>query len=486
MNIVLSRRGFIGASLTGLALTSVPPLATASYATELLGAWSPPFDLGGVAIHAQLMPNDEILFFSYVEGDPTVDHTSMIRTYHLASGRNQLAEIGYHRDLFCAAMNQLPDGRAYISGGHDHHTGKRSDAVGINLADTYDPWTRTWTPAAPLLQKRWYPTALGMPDGKTLIVGGGEAGGLPSPWMERYDPITDTIEKMPDTASKNLGWYPRMHLLANGKLIRTGTAQRSHYFNYATARWTSGPLSNFGTRKHGNSVLLSGNTKAMIFGGQSGTSTSPPTNVAEILDTAAATPAWKVVAPMKYARIHASAVLLPDDTVLVIGGGTSRNFDGPIRATEVYDPSTNTWTEMASQQVQRMYHSTAVLLPDGRVFSAGSDSGTQRNTGEIFSPPYLFKGTRPAIIDAPDRISHGESFTISTDLDIAKLRLYRPSAVTHQVDTDMRSVPLTFSSSGTTHSVAGVSATEAPPGYYMIFAVNPMGVPSVARWVRVG
>ena len=123
MNNVLSRRGFLSASLTGLALPWLPSLTIKSYATETAGAWSQPFDLGGVAIHAQLMPNDEILFFSYVEGNPTVDHTSMIRTYDLASGSNQLAEIGYHRDLFCAAMNQLPDGRAYISGGHDHHTG---------------------------------------------------------------------------------------------------------------------------------------------------------------------------------------------------------------------------------------------------------------------------------------------------------------------------------------------------------------------------
>ena len=169
-----------------------------------------------------------------------------------------------------------------------------------------------------------------------------------------------------------------------------------------------------------------------------------------------------------------------------IGGGTSRNYDGPIKATEMYNPSTNQWTVMASQQVQRMYHSTACLLPDGRVFSAGSDSGTQRNTGEVFSPPYLFKGTRPAITDAPARVGHGESFSVSTDVAIAKLRLYRPSAVTHQVDTDMRSVPLTFSSSGTTHSVRGVSAIEAPPGFYMLFAVDPDGVPAIAKWVRVG
>jgi hypothetical protein len=304
--------------------------------------------------------------------------------------------------------------------------------------------------------------------------------------MERYDPVADTITKMPDTATKNLGWYPRMHLLASGKLIRTGTAARSSYFDYATATHTRGPLSNYGTRKHGNSLLLPGNTKAMILGGQSGTPTSPPTNTAEILDTAAATPAWRTVAPMKYARIHSSAVILPDDTVLVIGGGTSGKFDGPIKTAELYNPATNTWTQMAPQQVQRMYHSTAVLLPDGRVFSAGSDSGTQRNTAEIFSPPYLFKGARPSITDAPTRVGHGASFTVSTDVAIATLRLYRPSAVTHQVDTDMRSVPLTFSSSGTTHSVQGVSARQAPPGYYMLFAVDVNGIPAVARWIRIG
>ena len=434
------------------------------------------------------MPNDEIIFFSYVEGNPTVDHTSMIRTYNLYSGETQHAEIGYHRDLFCAAMNQLPDGRAYVSGGHDHTTGKRTDAVGINLADIYDPWNRTWTPAAPLLQKRWYPTSLGMPDGMTLIMGGGEAGGLPSPWMERYDPVSNTITQMPQTATKNLGWYARMHLLANGRLIRTGTQARSAYFDYDKATWASGPLSNYGARKHGNSLLLAGNVKAMILGGQSGTATSSPTNTVEILDTSTATstPTWRYAAPMTYARIHSSAVILPDDTVLVIGGGTANKYDGPIKTAELYDPTANSWKVMAAQQVQRAYHSTACLLPDGRVFSGGSDSGTQRNTGEIFSPPYLFKGTRPTITEAPPRVGHGQSFIVSTDVQIAKLRLYRPSAVTHQVDTDMRSVPLTFSSSATTHTVQGVTAVEAPPGWYMLFAVDANGVPATAKWVRVG
>jgi len=324
-----------------------------------------------------------------------------------------------------------------------------------------------------------------MPDDSTLIMGGGEANGLPSPTVDRYDPATNTMTTLPNTATKNLGWYPRVHLLADGRLIKTGTAQRSQFFNPSQSTWTGGPSMKYGRRPHANSVLLAGSTRALTFGGQA-TQSAPATASVEILDTAAATPTWRTTAPLQHPRLHANAVVLPDGTVVAIGGGADGKYGSPVMAAELFDPVTETWTELAAHSVQRMYHATAVLLPDGRVLSAGSDSGTQRNTGEIFSPPYLFKGPRPTITEAPVTLSYGANATVITDVAVAKMVLIRPSAVTHQVDTDQRVVPVNFTSVENRHTIIGPkNSAHAPRGYYMLFVLGTNGVPSVAKWVKV-
>jgi hypothetical protein len=134
---------------------------------------------------------------------------------------------------------------------------------------------------------------------------------------------------------------------------------------------------------------------------------------------------------------------------------------------------------MASQTIQRAYHSTAVLLPDGRVFSSGSDNGaTTERTYEIFSPPYLFSGVRPVIQSAPTSVAYGASFTITTtdDSTIARVALVRPGATTHADNFDQRYVDLTFTiGSGTIQATAPANGSHAPPGYYMLVIVNSSG-----------
>ena len=136
-----------------------------------------------------------------------------------------------------------------------------------------------------------------------------------------------------------------------------------------------------------------------------------------------------------------------------------------------------------------MYHATALLLPDARVLSAGQDFVTLQRHGEIFSPPYLFRGARPGIDGAPATVSHGGRLQITSAeaSDLSTVVLIRPGSSTHEVDTDQRFVPLSFSVSGTTVTADVPSDVDlAPPGYYMLFAVNRAGVPSVAPWVRLG
>ncbi|MGA7217642.1 MAG: galactose oxidase-like domain-containing protein [Candidatus Sulfotelmatobacter sp.] len=134
----------------------------------------------------------------------------------------------------------------------------------------------------------------------------------------------------------------------------------------------------------------------------------------------------------------------------------------------MYDPATGQWTVLAPQAIQRTYHSTAVLLPDGRVISSGSDNGAStEQTYEISSPPYLFKGERPIIQSAPTSLAYNQVFTITSAnaSTITRVALVRPGATTHADDFDERYVDLTFTTiSGMIKVTAPPNASQAPPG----------------------
>jgi hypothetical protein len=195
-------------------------------------------------------------------------------------------------------------------------------------------------------------------------------------------------------------------------------------------------------------------------------------------------------------------VLLPDGTVFVTGGSLKQE-DVPLARlqSEIYDPIKNEWTLTASASVPRLYHSTALLLPDGRVVAAGGnpdatqlvewdkDPLNEEMRLEIYSPPYLFKGSRPAITQAPKNWSYGENKQINSPdaLDIRSACLIRNCVTTHSYDTNQRLVELDVLSQNAGHLTAQLTKNLniAPPGWYMLFIVNTSGIPSVAEWVHV-
>ncbi|WP_375768609.1 DUF1929 domain-containing protein [Archangium gephyra] len=273
-----------------------------------------------------------------------------------------------------------------------------------------------------------------------------------------------------------------MFLAPNGRLFLAGPQRVSRFMDPAgTGAWVTGPSSNYGTRSYGPAVYLDG--RVLLIGGG-----DPPTATVEQLDLNAASPVWRYVAPMSTARRQHNATLLPDGTVLVTGGSRGSGFDNkstPVFHAEVYDPVTNRWTRLASNSLYRGYHATAVLLPDGRVLSAG---GRNANSAEIFSPPYLFKGARPVVSSVPDVVSPRTTFTISTpDAGrVTKVTLIALGSVTHAFDQNQRLLTLPFTrGSGVLTVTAPASNNLAPPGYYQLFLVNDAGVPSVGRMVRI-
>jgi hypothetical protein len=203
---------------------------------------------------------------------------------------------------------------------------------------------------------------------------------------------------------------------------------------------------------------------------------------------------------MNWARRQMSATVLPDGTVLAIGGSSSGGFNDAtlaVLAAELWNPATGSWSRMASMQVPRMYHSNALLLPDGRVLSAGGGRPAAINTtdqpnAQIYSPPYLFNtdgslAARPVISSVQTELGYGQQFAISTPdaANVTAVTLVRLGSFTHSFDQNQRFNRLAFTrSTGVVNAVTPASGTSCPPGHYMLFILMN-GVPSVAKIVHV-
>src|SRR6185437_13580720 len=274
----------------------------------------------------------------------------------------------------------------------------------------------------------------------------------------------------------------------NGQVFVAGSDQTARYLETSgTGAWTAVANSNFGSRSYGSAVMYDAG-KVLIVGGAGGDGTQP-TTTAEIIDLNKPSPAWQYVGSMANPRRQHNATLLPDGKVLVTGGSCGIYFDDstcPVYPAEMWDPATGNWTTMASISVYRGYHSTALLLPDGRVVSAGGDvSGA---TAEIYSPPYLFNGARPTISSAPASVSYGQTFLVSTPnaASITKVSWIAIGSVTHAFNQNQRFLTLNFSqAAGGLNVTAPSSSNLSPPGYYMLFILNGAGVPSVAQIIQI-
>ena len=114
-------------------------------------------------------------------------------------------------------------------------------------------------------------------------------------------------------------------------------------------------------------------------------------------------------------------------------------------------------------------------------------NGTWNHNVSVYTPPYLLKGTRPTITSLIDtEWTYGDTQRITVDRPIAKAELIRPAAVTHSSDPNQRFVDLPLSVDGDNVDLNVTSNPDlAPPGWYMLFAVDANGVPSVAKWVHL-
>ena len=194
--------------------------------------------------------------------------------------------------------------------------------------------------------------------------------------------------------------------------------------------------------------------------------------------------------------MNVNVAALPDGTIFVSGGRPSAALPVGGGSCWIYDPVAMTWQECDALANRRAYHSIALLLPDGRIATAGNECPAD-TTYEVFSPPYLFASDgslapRPEITGLPAEVHHGHEFDIQTPSAsaIRKVVLVSPMAVTHQTDSAQRVVQLSFAMTGPTTLLA--TAPDgwhphglAPRAWYMAFIIDEYGVPSEARFIHL-
>jgi hypothetical protein len=286
----------------------------------------------------------------------------------------------------------------------------------------------------------------------------------------------------------NSSVLPRTFLAPNGKVFYAGENRATYYLSTSgTGSWESVASRRYGLRDYGSAVMYWPGKILYVGGGRT-------TATAEIIDLNQASPAWKLTGSMAFPRRHLNATILPDGKVLVTGGTSGTGFSDEgraVRAAELWDPNTGVWTMVASNAVPRVYHSTSLLLKDGRVLHTGSGDASgavDHFNGEIFSPPYLFKGARPKISSAPATVNYGKTFLVGTvdPSAISRVTWIRLGSVTHAFDMNQRFNELPFTRvAGALNVTAPSSRNLAPPGHYLMFILNGNGVPSIAKVVRI-
>jgi hypothetical protein len=449
---------------------------------NLNGMWSPVTPWPVIGVHAVLLPDGRVLTY----GTDTNGRQTGFFTYDVwnpADGSHLTLPNGTGTDIFCGSQLVLPlSGEVLLAGG-DNWTGTGTTNTGNNNSNIFDPGSNTLTRANNMNRARWYSTATTLPNGETYIQGGSSGTDLPE-----IRSTTGAFRLLTSANTSALQYsYPRNFVAPDGRVFGYDSNGVMYYVTTAG----SGSVTTVGQLPAANrggdaSAAMFRPGRILQYGGAS--------NGAVVIDITGGTPVVTATQSMSSQRRLSTATLLADGSVLATGGSQVWNqMTGANTAAEIWNPSTGTWKVGAAGALARLYHSTALLLPDATVLVAGGGApGPLTNlNAEIYYPPYLFgpNGTvapRPAIVTAPEVLSVGQSFALDVAGAISRVTLIKTGSVTHAWNMEQRFLELAFSPNGASLSVqAPASLNEAPPGTYLLFVVNGAGVPSVGRIVTV-
>jgi hypothetical protein len=476
-----------------------------------------------IAIHAVMLPTGKVMEFSFPK-DPYVN-SAQAWLWDPATGALTRRDPPLYRDpidgqmkpanIWCSGHTFTADGELVVFGGNLDFPTADKDYKGLNKVYTFNPWTETWREQPDMRHGRWYPTGIRTADGRIPILSGWDETGTDAfnTDIELFTPpstigglgTTTLIGNTGGTGEPPTGeYYPHMFQMPSGHVLVEGpnTENTWSFDSIGTDSFTWSDYPDLTRRRvWGTAVPLPGGTngspKIMALGGTDW-SDNPAGPSTEVFDESNSAAGWQSAPPLVIGRAHANTVLLPDGSMVEVGGGIGNVATAPSphhaanpeqRHIELWNPQTGQWRLGPEQAEYRAYHSTALLLPDARVLSAGDDfnGGIEDDTGELYEPPYLFRGPRPTIVSAPAAVNLGADFGVTTpDTNIKRAALVAPGAATHAVDMNQRFVPLKVSQrDGCVDLTAPPNANVAPPGYYMLFLLNDQGVPSVAKFVKV-
>jgi hypothetical protein len=525
-----------------------------------------------LAVHAALLHSSEIVFFGGDEHDPGRHFLGRTQPAAIDTTRIYDCETGAIRvvdspqvplgtipapDLFCCGHSFLPNGHLLVAGGTETWLAPQSGDpagagihqdmghfTGVRYTWDFDPTPpvghNPWSRVADMSDGRWYPTLMTLSDGACLALSGhvsAPLAGTPGPVVHtnlNVDIFSGSWQTSGVVPDASISYYPRVHLLPNGEVFCVSAMKdKSQAWQRSSSFWrvvapapTDSAYNNIGATSvllpllppdYEARLLLAGSAKPVIM--------SP----------LAMTPQWEETSPRQpiagsnsRARTDGCAVILPTKEIMMCGG-----FDGPraMLESELFDPDTGRWVTLpdgGTASVPRFYHSVALLMPDGRVFTAGTskmmnwsyhnineyilalsgqptvlkkghmpmdegDAGVDnRETRiEIYEPPYYSRTDRPQILSSPSNIGYGDTFVIGTpDADrIREVALLRAGSVTHAFNTDQRYIGLRFTHNNGQLQVASPPAGNiAPPGWYLLFIVSHVDgqpVPSKGTFIQL-
>lgn len=466
-----------------------------------LGLWSGRINLPIVPVAAANLPNGQLLLWSAYDrlnfgGDNQKTYTALFNPAGNTVTERLVAETGH--DMFCPGTANLGDGRVLVNGGSSS-----------SKTSIYNPATNTWQIGQTMNIPRGYQADTVLSNGDVFTLGGSWSGDIGNKDGEVWNASTGWRRVTNADSEAILGPDPQgvyrgdnhawLFATAGEGVFHAGPSARMNWFATAGA----GGVANAGNRgddpysMNGNAVMFDIG-KILKTGGAPAYSDANATAKSYVIDINNGV-SVQVAGSMSNARAFHSSVALPNGEVLVVGG---QSYAIPftdataILAAELFSPVTNRFTPLASMSVPRTYHSVAILLPDARVFVGGGglcgQCSTNHPDAQIFTPPYLLDANnnarpRPVINGAPTTATWGANISVSTSGSVAGFVLMRLSSITHTVNNDQRRVPLSFSVAGTNTYTLAIPSSRGVvlPGYYMLFALNSAGVPSVSRTVQI-
>ncbi len=436
-------------------------------------------------------------------------------------------------DAFCSVVRVLDNNRVFILGG--------MGTQDTNLPDTqtqtmiYDVLNKKFSLSNKLNFKRWYGSVVITGDEKMFIFGGRD--------IENVKKFS-TIPEMIDLKNIDQGWqvleqadsndlfgikdadewnYPRSFLSSDGNIV--GISYNKIWVmdvnnNYRVSKTEEIPLVKSGISKvleHSDpnfddhkkdhlklltigsavgstsSVVMIEKDKVLVFGGkQKGEEYSPSNKVFSIDFSDSFKPQIKELKSMNFARSNGNATIMPDGNIFLNGGTSYTDLEFSVITPEIYNPNTQTTKEMSNSYFRRNYHATSLLLPDGRILTAGGDVWN----AEIFYPPYLFTkningktvlAKRPQIVNLDKVIKRGEKVKIEVNGEISKVSLISTGSTTHAQGSEskFRNINFTKVSNDKIEIKLDNNSNNLQNGTYLLFVLNSKGTPSEGKIVFV-